>query len=261
MSKTVRIRPNPLAVTLANARPLLACYLPVGDPLIGDYILDAYVDGGVDIVELGMPTRDPRLDGPDVADSMVRAFTSGIDLVTRFRQVSRELRSRAPAVGTVCMTYGDSQVLARSSLDTFESVDATLVLSNAQATSDTHLPAGIRDAGVCSVVFVPARFNSQDIEAAKRCDSYVMLQAAESVTGPRPDLDSANAEKIARLRAAGVKAPLLLGFGISTAEQAKSAIELGADGVVIGSMCLRKAREGESAIRTFVRAVRAAIDA
>jgi tryptophan synthase alpha chain len=108
---------------------------------------------------------------------------------------------------------------------------------------------------------VPARFINQDIEAAKVCDSYVMLQATEGVTGPRPDLDPANAEKINRLRAAGVTAPILLGFGISTADQAKAAIELGADGVVIGSMCLRKAREGESAIRDFVRDVRDAIDA
>lgn len=261
MSQTARIRPNALVSALADVRPLLACYLPVGDPLIGEHIVDAYVNGGVNVIELGMPTRDPRLDGPDVADSMVRAFNSGIDLPKHFRQASSELRSRAPAVGTVCMTYEDSPILAKSSLDTFESVDATLILSGGQAASDTHLPGGIRDAGVRSVVFVPARFSSRDIEAAKVCDSYVMLQAAEGVTGPRMDLDSANAEKISRLRAAGVTAPILLGFGISTAEQAKSAISLGADGVVIGSMCLRKAREGESAIRAFVRDVRAAIDA
>ena len=261
MSQTARIRPNALATALADRRPLLACYLPVGDPLIGDHVVDAYVNGGVNIIELGMPTYAPRLDGPDVADSMVRAFNSGIDLLSCFRQVSRELRSRAPAVGTVCMTYEDSRILARSSLDTFESVDATLILSSGQAASDTHLPAGIRDSGVRSVVFVPARFTGQDIEAAKACDSYVMLQAAEGVTGPRPDLDSANAARISWLRATGVTAPILLGFGISTAKQAKSAIRLGADGVVIGSMCLRKAREGESAIRAFVREVRDAIDA
>ncbi len=261
MSQTARIRPNALAVALADKRPLLACYLPVGDPRIGDYIVDAYVDGGVNIVELGMPTHDPRLDGPDVAESMLRAFTSGIDLLACFRKVSRTLRSRAPAVGTVCMTYEDSQILARSSLDTFESVDATLILSGGPAAPDKRLPAGIRDAGIRSVAFMPARFTNRDIEAAKACDSYVMLQATEGVTGPRLDLDPANAEKINRLRAAGVAAPILLGFGISTADQARAAIELGADGVVIGSMCLRKAREGESAIRDFVRAVRDAIDA
>ena len=260
MSQTACIRPNALAVTLADSRPLLACYLPVGDPLIGNHIVDAYVDGGVNIVELGMPTHEPRLDGPDVADSMLRALASGIDLPRYFRQVSRELRARAPAVGTVCMSYEDSPILARSSLDTFESVDATLILSSGPAASDTHVPAGIREAGVRSVVFVPTRFTGRNIAAARACDSYVMLQAREGVTGPRPDLDSANAGKISRLRAAGVTAPILLGFGISTPEQAKSAIGLGADGVVIGSMCLRKAREGESAIRAFVRDVRAAID-
>lgn len=158
------------------------------------------------------------------------------------------------------MSYEDSQVLAGSSLETFECVDATLILSSGQAGSDAHLPIGIRDAGVRNVVFVPTGLSDRDIETARACDSYVMLQAAGGVTGPRPDLDAENAARIRRLRSAGVTAPILLGFGISSAEQARSAIELGADGVVIGSMCLRKAREGESAIRTFVRDVRAAID-
>jgi tryptophan synthase alpha chain len=98
------------------------------------------------------------------------------------------------------------------------------------------------------------------MEAAKNCDAYVMLQAAPGITGPRSSLDAGNSERIRRLRAAGVRQPILLGFGIGTPEQAHAAIQMGADGVIIGSMCVRKALESESAIRAFVRDVREAID-
>ena len=82
-----------------------------------------------------------------------------------------------------------------------------------------------------------------------------MLQAADGVTGPRPELDPANEDRIRRLRAAGVEQRILLGFGISTPEHARAAIQMGADGVVIGAMCLRKALQSEKALRTFLRDV------
>ncbi|MBS0420202.1 MAG: tryptophan synthase subunit alpha [Proteobacteria bacterium] len=256
MSEQPSVPPNSLVSVLRRPGPLLTCYLPIGDPLVGSYLLDAYAEGGVNILELGMPSGDPRLDGPDIADSMARAMQSGTDIPVRFREMSRAVRARAPQIGTVCMTYADSAVLAHSSSETFEFVDATLILGLDAGIPGIALPPGTR-----RVAFVPKHFSERDIERARRCDSYVMLQATDGLTGPRADLDPTNAERIQRLRDAGVQQRILLGFGISTPGQARAAIELGADGVIIGSVCVRKAIEGERAIRAFVRDVRAAIDA
>ena len=108
---------------------------------------------------------------------------------------------------------------------------------------------------------MPLRFDAAQAAAAARLDGYVMMQASAGVTGPRAALDAGLSEAIAELRRAGVARPILAGFGIGTAVQARQAIDLGADGVIIGSMCVRKVQEGLAAIRSFLQEVRASLDA
>lgn len=254
-----RDRRSALEILLASTNPLLACYFPVGDPLVADYVVDAYADGGVNIVEMGMPTHDPRIDGYDVASSMRRAMDAETDALAEFQKLGQRLRGRAPAMAKICMTYADSPVYTRSTPETFEAVDAMLVLGD-ESDGMKRVPATRGGHRMRNVVFVPTKFGDREIEAARSCDAYVMLQAADGVTGPRAELDRANEERLRRLRAAGVGQRILLGVGISTPEQARAAIRMGADGVVIGTMCLRKALEGEKALRTFLRDVRVAID-
>ena len=97
-------------------------------------------------------------------------------------------------------------------------------------------------------------------EAARRADGYVMLQAAPGLTGPRPSLDPSNAGRIATLRADGVAAPILLGFGVSNGEQARAAVGLGADGVVVGSAALRAALERPSKLARLLKDLRKGLD-
>ena len=83
-----------------------------------------------------------------------------------------------------------------------------------------------------------------------------MLQAAPGLTGPRASLDPANAGRIASLRASGVAAPILLGFGVSNGEQARAAVGLGADGVVVGSAALRAALAGRAELAALLKDLR-----
>jgi tryptophan synthase alpha chain len=87
-----------------------------------------------------------------------------------------------------------------------------------------------------------------------------MLQAAPGLTGPRHTLDPANAERIERLRASGISAPIVLGFGVSTPEHARTALALGADGVVVGSAALRAALQGPAALAALLKGLRRGLD-
>jgi tryptophan synthase alpha chain len=87
-----------------------------------------------------------------------------------------------------------------------------------------------------------------------------MLQAAPGVTGPRPSVETDNGQRVADLRARGVTAPIVLGFGISTGDQARTAVTLGADGVVVGSAVLRAALEGPIALRRLLEDLREGLD-
>jgi tryptophan synthase alpha chain len=62
--------------------------------------------------------------------------------------------------------------------------------------------------------------------------------------------------RIAELRAEGVGAPIVLGFGISNGEQARAAVGLGADGVVVGSAALRAALKGRAELFALLNDLR-----
>lgn len=250
---------NRLDWRAATGRPLLACYFPLGDPYFDDDIRDLYAECGVDIFELGIPSPDPYMDGPDIAGAMGRALAAATDPFDRMAELVGWMERTVDAPAGVCMAYPDIDV-GRIGESTLDGLDGFLLLGRdgrddrdgIKALSTRH---GIRDCG-----FVPLTFTERDAAAAAQLDGYVMVQASVGVTGPRDSLDPGLGNAIAALRAADVAGPILPGFGIGTARQVRQAIDLGADGVVIGSMCVRNVLEGPDSIRTFLQTVRASLD-
>ncbi|MBA2552063.1 MAG: tryptophan synthase subunit alpha, partial [Nocardioidaceae bacterium] len=57
-----------IAGATAQGRAALVGYLPAGFPDVDTSIaaLHAMVDGGVDVVEVGLPYSDPVMDGPTI---------------------------------------------------------------------------------------------------------------------------------------------------------------------------------------------------
>jgi len=98
------------------------------------------------------------------------------------------------------------------------------------------------------------------VNEARKADGYVMLQAAQGLTGPRISVDDGNKERITELRLAGVTAPIMLGFGISTGAHAESARNFGADGVVVGSSALRAGLQSETILRNLLEELRSGLD-
>ena len=63
----------------ADGRAALIGYLPVGFPDHETSIaaLTAMVDGGVDVVEIGLPYSDPLIDGPVIQRATEHALAGG----------------------------------------------------------------------------------------------------------------------------------------------------------------------------------------
>ncbi len=59
-----------------------------------------------------------------------------------------------------------------------------------------------------------------------------------------------------RIRAEGIGAPIVLGFGVSSGDQARVAVGIGADGVVVGSAVLRAALNGRNELAALLRDLR-----
>jgi len=108
--------------------------------------------------------------------------------------------------------------------------------------------------------FVDSGLSPHLIARARNSQGYVMLQAHQGPTGIRAALDGENRHRLIELRSAKVNLPIALGFGIGTPEQAAQAIDMGADGVVVGSACIEAGRRGSGALARLVTQLRAAID-
>jgi tryptophan synthase alpha chain len=233
----------------ARGRPILACYFVLGDAQFDDALRDLYVEEGVDIFELGIPSADPYLDGPDIAGAMARVIADGGDGYGRMTELADWFAARPSAPAGVCMAYADLDLQRLVSIP----LDGALVIGGESPAID--VPGAPR----CGLL--PLDRTLWDLDDALSWDGYVMVQSADGKTGPREALDPRLAETIAAAREAGIVRPILAGFGIGTPAQARQAIDAGADGVVIGSMCVRSVRQGSAAIRQFLRDVRSALDA
>ena len=248
------------SVRFENGRRILGCYLPAGDPAALPDQAQIYLESGVDFIEFGLPCADPFLDGGIIKAAMTRACNAGISL-ERIRQQLMETRAIFQGKPIVVVSYGNFDLPGLCHGDGEALFDAHLDLSDLPATRNR---AGFSGAGfptLPSVGFVSNDMGVEEIEGAREACGYVLLQAAPGKTGPRPTLDPENRNKIKMLRASGIGVPILLAIGISTVGQVSSAIELGADGVIIGTCCLVESGKGAAALREFLVQVRCALDA
>ena len=72
------------ARTREEDRAALVGYLPAGFPDLKTSIaaIEAMVDGGVDLVEVGLPYSDPVMDGPVIQAAADRALAGGLAPLT-----------------------------------------------------------------------------------------------------------------------------------------------------------------------------------
>jgi tryptophan synthase alpha chain len=214
----------------------------------------------VDIVEIGVPTADPFLDGVTVASSMARVLLDphAVErIVAVIEAHAYTLRNRCRLV---LMGYQDLPFAAFSALARRNLIHG-LIMADASTKGE---PAGLSEwlerEGIQRIGFVDSALSPRLIERAREADGYVMLQSHDGPTGVRDGLDAENGEKLRRLRRERIDLPIALGFGIGAPEQAAQAIRLGADGVVVGSACIDAARSGSDSLRRFTRSLRRAIN-
>ena len=228
--------------------PAFVPYLAAGDPTYEASLsyVRALIEGGADVLELGLPFSEPIAEGSTIQSAIVRSLEAGMTPVRYFEFVE-ELDAPVPVV---CMTYYNLIYRFGS-----EEGPAPFVRRAAEAGVDgfvvPDLPveeAGpLREAcderGLDLISIVAPTTTDDRLERLLELSSgYVYVQARLGVTGARADVSTRTAESLARL--ADSPLPKAVGFGISTGEQAASVIEAGADGIIVGSALVDIVAEG-----------------
>jgi tryptophan synthase alpha chain len=102
---------NRLSAAFAKGRPALVTFVTGGDPTpdATPAILDALVEGGADVIELGMPFTDPMADGPAIQAANLRALAANTKTADIFA-IARGFRERHPETPLVLMGYANPMI-------------------------------------------------------------------------------------------------------------------------------------------------------
>lgn len=245
----------------------LVVYLTAGDPNLPaslEYI-SAAVEGGADIIEVGIPFSDPTADGPTIQAASTRALCGGttvrgvLSLVSSFRK-----RYETPVV-----LFGYYNPIFRYGVDSFcrdagrAGADGVLVVDLPAEEADEMAPS-IRRAGLDWIPLAAPTSGRHRIRQASAAGSgFLYMISVTGITGVRKALPAGLAEWAAVVRSES-RLPVAIGFGISTPAMARSASRH-ADAVVVGSACVRivgcrgSVRACAAEMKRFVRSLKTAM--
>jgi tryptophan synthase alpha chain len=196
----------------------------------------ALIDGGTEILELGVPFSDPVADGPTIQKADERALTAGTTVDTVFAIV-RELRKKTdvPIVFLVYYNMVYHRGVDRFYREAHEAgVDGILIADMPVEESDDVYETALRY-GIDPIFLVTQTTTDERIKKiAARAHGYLYLVAVLGVTGVRDTVSSGAIDLLLRVRK-HTEIPLALGFGISTPDHVKVCSAAGADGVIVGS--------------------------
>jgi tryptophan synthase alpha chain len=196
----------------------------------------ALIEGGTDILELGVPFSDPVADGPTIQKADERALAAGTKVDTVF-EIVRELRKNTD-IPIVFLAYYNMVYHRGTDLFYKEAheagVDGILIADMPVEESDDVYKTALHY-GIDPIFLVTQTTSDERIKKiAARAHGYLYLVAVLGVTGVRDNVSSGAIDLLQRVRK-HTAIPLALGFGISTPDHAKICAEAGADGVIVGS--------------------------
>ncbi len=238
-----------IASAKAEGRAALMAYLPVGYPDVDASIaaMIAAVEGGADIVEIGVPYSDPGIDGPVIQQAVDVAVRAGVGM----RDVLRAVEAVA-AAGAVPVVMSYWNPIERYGVERFATDLAAA--GGAGAITPDLIPEEAADwiaaaerADLDRVFLVaPSSTDARLASTTAACRGFVYAASTMGVTGTRSTVSDAAATLVARTRAVAPDLAVCVGLGVSDGRQATQVASF-ADGVIVGTAYVREMLEGRGA--------------
>lgn len=258
----------------AEHRTALIPYITAGDPA-PSYTLElmhALVEGGADVIELGVPFSDPMADGPVIALAHERALAHGVGLQDVLSMV-RAFRATNQHTPVVLMGYQNPieargvEVFARLAADS--GVDGVLTVDlppeEAESTAAVYRAVDIDPIFLMAPTTKPERVRL----IAQMASGFVYYVSLKGVTGAQNlDVD-ALADRLTTIRS-DCRLPVGVGFGIRNEATARAVSHV-ADAVIMGSALVQMIADHPvltqpsdtllTEVRAFISGIRHALDA
>jgi tryptophan synthase alpha chain len=242
-------------------RAALMPYLMGGHPDLAtsEACIAAAADSGADLLELGIPFSDPLADGPVIHAAGTQALAAGVrpdDVLRLCEQAAERLPVLLMVYANVVLRHGGASEFAQRAAGAGAAglIVPDLPHDESQGVRDACDAAGLALVPLVAPTTTDERMRAIGADAR----GFVYAVSLTGTTGERGELPPGLPELVGRVRAA-TELPVAVGFGISTADQARSVGEL-ADGVIVGSRVVRAAGEsGAEGVREVVTDLAAAL--
>jgi tryptophan synthase alpha chain len=232
----------------------LAVFLTGGDPDIPTTgkLIAAAASGGADIIEIGIPFSDPIAEGPVIQAASERALKSGTTLDGLFEMVSRL------GVEATLLFMGYYNTVFAYGAETFKRRCHETGVRGVILPDLPFEERGEFDGDLSSMV-TPNSAGRAKMIARNAKGEFIYCVSSLGVTGMRENIDAGIGEIIRQIKTV-TDIPCLVGFGISTPEQAAEMARI-SDGVIIGSKIVSLAHEeGAEAVKSFVKEIKSCIN-
>ncbi len=203
---------------------------------------ESLIEGGADIIEVGIPFSDPVADGLIIQAAGMRALIGGATPRKVLNTIG-DLSSRF-TIPIVILSYynpilsmGIEQFM-RSASD--NGVNGVVVPDLPMEEADGFRNMALKH-NLDSIYLAAPNTSTKRLQRiVEKSKGFLYLVSLYGVTGPRDALSPQSLETVKSVKSqANGKIPISAGFGISQPEHVSSLVRAGADGVIVGSALVR----------------------
>lgn len=230
----------------------LICYVVAGYPDIqtSENIIVALIEGGADMIEIGIPFSDPIADGNTIQEAIHQSLLSGIT-PEQCLELSQRIRNKFPDVPLIIMTY--SNILFRIGYEEFlrrakvKGIDGCILPDIPFEESEEYVTAA-RKTGIATIFLTAPNTEEKRLKDINEiCSGFLYVVSVFGITGERKKFDRYTYDVIKKVKKITKNnIPIAAGFGISKPEHVRNMLQAGADAVIVGSAIIRKIKETEN---------------
>jgi tryptophan synthase alpha chain len=240
-----------------NDEGAFGAFLMLGDPDLetSAQLLDAVIEGGADMIEVGIPFSDPVADGPVIQAAARRALNAGVR-VGDCLDLIESLRARNSRIPIGILTYANI-VVARAGFmrDVAEAGADSLLIADMPALEAEPFTREMEQVGIEPVLIAAANTPEDTLaRIASLSKAYTYCVSRAGITGTHAS-GQFDAGQVQRLKQAGAPPPIF-GFGISNPQHVRAALAAGAKGVICGSAIVDLVSR-RADVRSFVQSLKA----
>lgn len=219
----------------------LITYVTAGYPELAytPQIVDVLVEGGADIIELGIPFSDPIADGPTIQKATTKALAVGTTPKKVLKMVE-EIKGKNRQPPVVILTYYNP-IFRMGTKNFFESAKASgvdgVIVPDLPIEEASEYKENAEKNEVDTIFLVaPSTPTERLRKIVEKTSGFLYLVSVYGVTGARNEVQDYTIKMIRKtLQITREKIPLAVGFGISKPEHVKTIVENGADAAIVGS--------------------------